>query len=209
MKKIILLLYFFSLTTTFYAQLEITGTVYYDSIPLESASVIIKNSTKGVATNQKGEFNITVKKGDTLSISYLGLKNEELAIEKSSKIRFDLIEDNSLDEIVLLGYSYTRRSISCGYIVEIVYKEEQLGQDKPILYPNPSSSGKFQLKLNEAYEEIKIFITTINGQKIQYTENRMFGNRLNIDLSEFATGIYIINIIADGKSLETIKAIRG
>ncbi|WP_299106741.1 carboxypeptidase-like regulatory domain-containing protein [uncultured Winogradskyella sp.] len=66
----------FTLITT--AQISVSGVVINDSIPLESASVIIKNSLKGVATNNKGEFKLEAKKGDTLSVSYLGYNLKSL-----------------------------------------------------------------------------------------------------------------------------------
>ncbi|MEP5254503.1 MAG: hypothetical protein ABJQ39_05535 [Winogradskyella arenosi] len=51
MKKITLLIITLFLSFITSAQISITGTVFNDSIPLESASVIIKNSTTGIATN--------------------------------------------------------------------------------------------------------------------------------------------------------------
>jgi len=71
MKKNTLLLLALCISMLSSAQITIKGTIVNDSIPLESASIIIKNSKKGVATNVKGQFKLEAKKGDTLSISYL------------------------------------------------------------------------------------------------------------------------------------------
>ncbi len=105
MKKMTLFTVALCLSFITTAQMLITGIVTNDSIPLESASVIIKNSTTGIATNTKGEFKLEAKKGDTLSVSYLGYKTKEVVLNESENFKFKLEEDNYLDEVVVVGYS--------------------------------------------------------------------------------------------------------
>jgi hypothetical protein len=217
MKKITFLLLALSFSICSLAQIMIKGTVSNDSIPLESASVIIKNSQKGVATNDKGKFKLEAKKGDTLSVSYLGFQTKEVVVNRRENLNILLEVGNNLDEILVIGYESTTKCsyilcggrIICGVECETEIIEEKLDKILPKLYPNPSSNGIFQLKLAENYDEVKISVTNLSGQTIQNSTHQKFGEKLNIDLSQYATGIYIISIIADGKSLETIKAIRG
>lgn len=209
MKKITLLILVFSFTTTLIAQISVRGIVTNDSIPLEFASVIIKNSTKGIATNSKGEFKLEAKKGDTLSVSYLGYETKNIVVNKNKNLKVKLEAGGHLEEVVVIAYGV--REVSCckgRCYYEIESEGSKLGSIQPQLYPNPSSNGIFQLKLTEDYNEVKISVANISGRIIQNTRHQKFGEKLTIDLSQFSTGIYIVNIVADGKKLEAIKAIR-
>ena len=209
MKKMTLLIIALSFSIAAMAQISVTGIVTNDSIPLESANVIIKNSTKGIATNRNGKFNIEAKKGDTLSISYLGYKTKEVVINERDDLKVKLEEGFNLNEVVIIacGSDSCRRTISCGFSVSF----ETILSNKIVnnkLYPNPSSNGIFQLKLNEDYDEVKISIATLSGRIIQNSQHQKIGEKVTIDLSEFSTGIYIVNIVADGKQFQPIKAVR-
>ena len=95
-----------------FAQIKVEGTVK-DSIgtPLDLANVIaINQETKALdsygITNDKGRYKLNLKKNTTykLQVSYIGMKNsEEIITTKESNISksFNLIEDNTLDEIEL------------------------------------------------------------------------------------------------------------
>ncbi|WP_178985846.1 carboxypeptidase-like regulatory domain-containing protein [Winogradskyella helgolandensis] len=210
MKKSTLVLIALSLSFFASAQISITGTVANDSIPLESASVIIKNSTKGIATNEKGEFKLEAKKGDTLVVSYLGYETKELVLNNTEEIGINLEED-SFDEVVIVGYQNVTKTWykrACGGFSveksELYNKSEKRNK----LYPNPSSNGIFQLKLTEDYDEVIISIANSSGQMLKKTTHQKFGENIIIDVSQFAARLYIVSIIADGKQLESIKAIK-
>ena len=208
MKKMTLLFVTLSFTLVTMAQISVSGTVTNDSIPLESASVIIKNSTHGIATNSKGEFKIEAIKGDTLSVSYLGYKPQEFVLTDTEEIEIKLKED-TLNEVVVVAYSGHRcLTTGCGICITYErYWETNLEKNK--LFPNPSSNGIFLLKLVEDYDEVKISITNMSGRIIQNSSHQKFGKKVTIDLSQFSTGIYVVNIVADGKRLEPIKAVKG
>jgi len=218
MKKITILILALCFTVTSIAQILVTGVVSNDSITLESASILIKNSTKGIATNSKGQFKIEAKPGDTLSVSYIGYENKEIVLNKDRHLEIKLIEGGKLKAAVVNGFLNDRKSICravcysetrCGVGIETSVNYKLLSnQVRPKLFPNPSSNGVFQLKLNEDYDEVKISIANSSGQIIQNSTHQKFGEKVTIDVSQFASGICIINIIADGKQLESIKAIR-
>ncbi|MBU2929183.1 carboxypeptidase-like regulatory domain-containing protein [Winogradskyella psychrotolerans] len=208
MKNSTLVLIALSLSFFASAQISVTGTVANDSIPLASASVIIKNSANGIATNEKGEFKLEAKKGDTLSVSYLGYKTKNLVLDKPGEIDVKLQED-IFDEVVVVGYRTMMRTMSCcgGFRVCLSHLNNKSGNSNK-LFPNPSSNGIFQLKLLEDYDEVKISIANSSGQIIQNLTHQKFGEKITIDVSQFVAGIYIVSIIADGKQLESIKAIK-
>ncbi|MAX70160.1 MAG: hypothetical protein CMC76_03530 [Flavobacteriaceae bacterium] len=207
MKKITLLIIASVFAVTAFAQISVSGVVTNDSIPLESANVIVKNSTNGIATNQKGEFKLKVKKGDTLVVSYLGYETKEFSVSNERKVNIILEEGGLLDEVVVNAFDLHTCKLRCG--VCFVYETRfvtDLNMNR--LYPNPSSNGIFNLKLSEDYDEVKITVANMSGQIVKSLGYEKFGNQKQIDLSQFSTGIYIINIIADGKALESIKAVR-
>ncbi len=210
MRNFILLLFVLCFCLHLNAQFVVEGVVHHDSIPLQSVNVIIKNTKKGVATDEKGKFKLEAKKGDTLSISYLGYKTNDIVLDETKTLNVNLVED-SLDEVVVIGYATKTKCYikgACGFFVESEKEEEKSNVIHPKLYPNPSSNGIFNLKLSEDYDEVKITVANMSGQIVKSLGYKKFGNQKQIDLSQFSTGIYIINIIADGKALDSIKAVR-
>jgi hypothetical protein len=85
---------------------EIYGTISLDSIRLENAHVINKNTLMGVITNAKGEFKIKASKTDTLFVSHININNKEISITEeiyfSKKIILNIdAASYVLDEVVL------------------------------------------------------------------------------------------------------------
>ena len=48
--------------------------------PLTGASVLVKGTTNGVATDIDGNFALKVKNGDVISISYIGYKPQDIPV---------------------------------------------------------------------------------------------------------------------------------
>ncbi|MEP5254504.1 MAG: T9SS type A sorting domain-containing protein [Winogradskyella arenosi] len=143
-------------------------------------------------------------------MSYLGYKTKELVLTESERITFQLKQDNQLNEVVVVGYSsfiYFIRTGCSSYTTQISYLETA-NTSKNRLFPNPSSNGIFQLKLTENYNKVAISITNMSGQIIQNSTYQKFGDLGNIDLSKFSAGIYRVHIMADGKRLATLKAVK-
>ncbi len=63
-------------------QLTIKGNVVDDDSnePLPGATLFIKGSSIGATTNLDGVFSIASKIGDTLVVSYLGMKTKEVVV---------------------------------------------------------------------------------------------------------------------------------
>ena len=84
MKKILVLLFIFSCFVV-NAQLTIKGRVIDElNEPLTYVNVIVANTTKGVVTDDNGEFTISniEKRSATLEISYLGFVTREIKVNK-------------------------------------------------------------------------------------------------------------------------------
>ena len=93
--------------------LQVTGRVQdQDGEPLIGATVLQKdNLQNAVVTDVNGTYNISVKRGATLTASYIGFESAEKKANATT-IDFILTETvNRLDEVVVTGYT-TQKKIS-------------------------------------------------------------------------------------------------
>ncbi|TXD48187.1 SusC/RagA family TonB-linked outer membrane protein [Polaribacter sp. IC073] len=104
----------FTLPTLSYGQEKtITGTVVSlrDNIPFPSATVFIKATKTGTATDFDGKYTIKASVGDVLVFSYVGYKTTEVRVANQAVINVALEESSAmLDEIVITGYGKQSRS---------------------------------------------------------------------------------------------------
>ncbi len=95
-------------TQFIFAQEQIVkGIVLFEGIPLEGASVIVKDFNIGTITDASGAFSLTLSniKNPKITISYLGYKSFNLKINKISNDlgNIELVSDDKLDEVVISG----------------------------------------------------------------------------------------------------------
>ncbi len=103
MKKYFFLVLFVLISVIVHAQnLKVQGVVLSatDNFPVIGATVIeTGNATNGVITDMDGKFELSVKQGSNLTISYVGFKSQTLKAESVMNIL--LHEDTEvLDEVV-------------------------------------------------------------------------------------------------------------
>ena len=98
-------------------------------MPLPSASIRIKNTSKGYVTDFDGNFEIYAKLGDTLVFSYMGMESKELiALKSPISVRLQPTI-NALDEVtVSVGYFDVSKKDLSGSIVQI--DSEQLEKNR-------------------------------------------------------------------------------
>jgi TonB-dependent SusC/RagA subfamily outer membrane receptor len=93
----------------------ISGHVYNSSGPLLGATITV-NGKKGVVTKSNGEFKIKASKEDVLTISYLGMKTQEILIKEDRKLEIVLISNETeLEEVVVAGNSKVVNKVDTGY----------------------------------------------------------------------------------------------
>lgn len=100
----------------------ITGTVQCneDKSPAVGATVIVKGTTNGVAVDPFGKFSISANKGDTLLISFVGFRSQEIQIDNKSVYHIVLEEDHvALKEIAVIGYGVQERRDLTGAVTSI------------------------------------------------------------------------------------------
>lgn len=89
------------------------------------ANVTVKGTMQGTITDINGEFSLNVPNNATLAISYIGYKNVELAVGKTSLFSIVLEEDSeTLDEVVVTALGIKRSEKGLGYSVQKVSGEK-------------------------------------------------------------------------------------
>jgi TonB-dependent starch-binding outer membrane protein SusC len=117
MKKILLMLTMFVLTTVSVVAQQIKGVIKdkLDGTPLVGASVVAKGTTTGSVTDANGAFEFTLPNGaTTLVVSFVGYVNKEVAINGQQVIDIIMESDaNVLSDVVVVGYSsQSKREVS-------------------------------------------------------------------------------------------------
>lgn len=86
--------------------------------PIIGANVIEKGTTNGGITNVEGVFEMKVKQGATLQISYIGYVTQE--IKATPKVRVILKDDSELlDEVVVVGYGSQKKVNLTGAVASV------------------------------------------------------------------------------------------
>lgn len=115
--------------------------------PMVGTAVQIKNTTRGVLTNAKGEFTINAQENDILIFKSLGYCTEYQEVS-SKKISIKLKpERTQLDEVKVIGY---RRSRNCSMrCICSTIKSGSAFAVQLVAYPNPTrESVSLTFKLN-------------------------------------------------------------
>jgi TonB-linked SusC/RagA family outer membrane protein len=103
-----LLLLVIAVTTAFGQERTISGTVSDESTneSLPGATVVIKGTSKGTATDLYGKFSLSVTpEENTLVVSYIGYETMEIPIGDQSVFNILLpLSKTSLEEVVVVGY---------------------------------------------------------------------------------------------------------
>lgn len=121
-----ILLYFgfilFLLPSTVLAQMTARGTVTdaKTGSPVPNATVVVKSSNIGTATESDGSFTLQLTKSNaTLVFSAVGYKTQEAAAGSSMNIRLQAADAANLDEIVVVGYGTKIKKDLTGNIAKV------------------------------------------------------------------------------------------
>ena len=124
--KFCFLLLFIGICSGVYAQKTVTGTItdeYGDEII--GASIVVKGTTtNGTNSDVNGNFTLQVAEGNTLVISYIGYKTQEIIIGASNTLQIRMEEDVSLlDEVIVVGYGTQRKASLTSAISQVTGEE--------------------------------------------------------------------------------------
>ena len=77
---------------------------YSSKKPVPGASVLIKGTTTGTLADKNGKFQLSVKNGDVLVVSYVGLQTQFLVVKGNANLVVWMKEDvQSMEEMVVTG----------------------------------------------------------------------------------------------------------
>jgi TonB-linked SusC/RagA family outer membrane protein len=93
--------------------------------PLAGVTVIVKNTQNGTQTDAAGKFSLTVAPGKaTITFSYLGYRNHEVAADASKPLAISMFkQDNSLEDVVVIGYGTARKKDLTGSVSSVSQKD--------------------------------------------------------------------------------------
>lgn len=168
MKKLLLLFFVFCgfLLQAIAQQKTITGTVTgaEDNLPVIGATVMVKGTTNGVATDVDGKYSISVPGGATLEFRYVGMKTQEIVVGTASVYNVALeYEQVGLNEVVVVGYGTQIKSKVTGSISKV-------DGEKLMNIPVPSVELALQGKT------AGVFIESLNGKSTGTTNMRIRGS---------------------------------
>jgi len=127
MKKTYILLIALLISAIGYSQSTITGVIKDESnIPMPDASILIKNTNKGVTTDFDGNFSIVASPENTLTIQMIGMITQNIKVGNQTTINVVLKEDRAqLDEVVVIGYGSVAKKDLTGSVSTVKMKEIQ------------------------------------------------------------------------------------
>jgi TonB-linked SusC/RagA family outer membrane protein len=101
--------------------LNVSGTVHDgNGEPVVGASVVVKGSTVGAATDANGGYTVSAPANATLVFSFLGFNTREEPVDGRGRIDVTLSEDNrALDEVVVVGYGVQKKANLTGSVASI------------------------------------------------------------------------------------------
>jgi len=114
------------LTISLYAQNATLKGVIVDETdtPLIGATVQVKGTSTGSITDFDGNYTIKANKGAVITFSYIGYKTQEIKFTGQSTINIKMVPDNqTLDEVVVVGYGTMKRSDLTGSVASIAAKD--------------------------------------------------------------------------------------
>ncbi len=125
---VFLLLSFWQLSAMSISESVVRGVVSdSDGQTLPGVSVVVKNTTLGVTTDENGAYEIVVPEGrDVLIFSFVGMQTREVEIQGRSVIDVTLeYTAIDLEEFQVVGYGWQRRESVVGAISSIDVQELQ------------------------------------------------------------------------------------
>ncbi|MCQ2163608.1 MAG: SusC/RagA family TonB-linked outer membrane protein [Bacteroidales bacterium] len=88
--------------------------------PLPGASVMVKGTTVGTITDLDGKYSIAAKSNATLVVSFIGFKDQEVAIAGKTQVNVALAGDSTvLDDVVVVGYGSIKKANLTGAVDQV------------------------------------------------------------------------------------------
>jgi TonB-dependent starch-binding outer membrane protein SusC len=94
-----------------------------DGLPVIGATVQVKGTATGTATDLEGRYSISASPGQTIVFRFIGMKTQEIAIGDAGTVNIEFELDNvGLDEIIVVGYGSAIKRELTGAITKVETK---------------------------------------------------------------------------------------
>ena len=85
--------------------------------PMPGVSVVINQTSRGVATDKDGKYDILVRADDVLKFSFIGYKDQTVPIEGKDELNVSLKPtEEALEEVTVVAYGEQKRESVTGSI---------------------------------------------------------------------------------------------
>ena len=105
----------------------VTGTVLSagNREPVIGATVLVKNTTNGTATDAQGRFSIAAPSNAILVVSFVGFNTREVPVNNQTQLTIILEEDaKALEEVVVTALGIKKEAKALGYATATVNTEQ-------------------------------------------------------------------------------------
>jgi len=207
---------------------EITGIVTNESGEvLAGASIFIKGTEEGIATDDKGNFILSTRHDVplTLSVSYVGHEALELSIDsKEAKYPIKIfLKEKIMEQVVVTGYGFIKGRIVTGAITSVtsvtLYEDikrkivDSMRISTTKIYPNPlrkSSLLTIEMK-SKVQGSYTVLVSDIGGRHLQMDQFNVESASIQQQIrlkQTIVPGTYIVSIMdPKGKRLSSQKVI--
>ena len=171
---------------------RVTGVVSDAQGSLIGVNVHVKGGTTGVITDTNGKYSIEVPASATLVFSYIGYVEQELKVGNKRVINVTLVEDSELlDEVVVVGYGYQRKS-------DVATSVASVKTDEMKSFPAGNVGDMLRGRV------AGVNVTSASGRPGSAPEITIRGNR---SISAQNTPLYVIDgSVSDGEEFSTLSA---
>ncbi|WP_183559779.1 TonB-dependent receptor [Mucilaginibacter sp. SP1R1] len=230
MKKIVLLLIFFSLyygQNVFAQKRTVTGVVTSadDKAPLPGVSVTVKGLNQGAVTRADGSFEIVIRNGKYLIFSFVGFESQEVEIDGHKEFNISLKPSgNALNEVQIVGSRNANRTklnspvpVDVIDIKPLLESAPQVSVTQILQYISPSFHSVNGSNAGDAGSALSLaqlrglgpdqVLVLVNGKRRHKSANVNYGGLGNgstgYDLNSIPTGsIDRIEILRDGAAAQ-------
>lgn len=99
--------------------------------PLIGANILIKGTATGTISDVEGHFTLKAVLNQTLSVTCIGFKSQEVPVTSANPLTVVLQEDTEmLDEVVVIGYGQVKKGDVTGSLLTV--KPDELNQGKQL-----------------------------------------------------------------------------
>jgi TonB-linked SusC/RagA family outer membrane protein len=143
--------------------------------PVIGASVLEKGTQNGGITDIDGVFNLSLKKGNQIVVSYIGMKTQTVDAKGKTAINVVLKDDaTGLEEVVVIGYGSVRKKDITGSVATV---NSEAIQAVPVANASEALTGKMpgvQITSTEGSPDAEVKIRVRGGGSITQSNEPLY-----------------------------------